>query len=125
MNEDLNRVNMKRIRAELAKRTEEKLQQYIADEKTENNALLMMLLKQAQLGMPARVALLEMVGILAGLGMFLESIEHQARQQLENEQSDRRYMLQQDIGTLHTQVERLIYLANQLGNVRQNSEAGR
>jgi hypothetical protein len=56
--------------------------------------------------------------------MFLESIEHQARQQLENEQSDRRYMLQQDIGTLHTQVDRLVYLATQLGNVRQNSEAG-
>jgi hypothetical protein len=124
MKKNLEQIAWAKAREEFAKQTEGKIRQWAAEAKPENNALLMMLLKQAQLGMPARVALLEMIGILAGVGELLESIEHQARQQLTDEQSNRRYMLQQDVGTLHTQVDRLVYLANQLGNTRQHSEAG-
>ena len=114
MNEDINRINMKRIKTALAKRTEAS---------TPNNALLMMLLKQAQISMPARVALLEMLGIMAGVTELLASIAHDAQLQIDDMRTDRRDSLHSDVGTLHTQVTRMVYLSTQLHNTGSKEAA--
>jgi hypothetical protein len=124
MNEDIKRIAMKRINTELAKRTEANIAQWVADEKPTNNVLLMMLLKQTQLRMPARVALLEMLGIVAGVGELLKAIKQQTKQQIDNPETDARHLFQQDVSTLLKQVERLQYLTNQLGNIERKEEAG-
>ena len=115
MNKDIKRIAMKRINTELAKRTEAG---------TPNNVLLMMmLLKQAQLSMPARAALLEMLGIMAGVTELLASIAHDAQLQIDDMRTDRRDSLHNDVGTLHTQVTRMVYLSTQLHNTG-SKEAG-
>jgi len=114
MNEDIKRIAMKRINTELAKRTEAS---------TPNNVLLMMLLKQAQLSMPARAALLEMLGIMAGVTELLASIAHDAQLQIDDMRTDRRDSLHNDVGTLHTQVTRMVYLSTQLHNTGSKEAA--
>jgi hypothetical protein len=114
MNEDIKRIAMKRINTELAKRTEAN---------TPNNALLMMLLKQAQISMPARAALLEMLSIMAGVTELLASIAHDAQLQIDDMRTERRHSLHNDVGTLHTQVTRMVYLSTQLHNTGSKEAA--
>ena len=59
----------------------------------------------------------EMLALLAGLDVLIDSIAYETVQQAGAATSDRRYNLQQNIGTLHTHACRLVHLATQLGSI--------
>lgn len=81
--------------------------------------LLMMYLKQAhKKPLQARVELLEMLQILAGINELIHGIEYHVKLQATAEKDEQRYTIAQDIGTLHTQAGRLVYLATQLGTLQ-------